>query len=81
MSNIHKARRMINDRPVITGCVKLDQKVNAVLSRERASSARETLDEILSHLSRPHADMTWVGKNYSKLDLIEALENLREDLS
>jgi hypothetical protein len=72
---------MSNDRkPTITGCVKLDQKVDAVLNRERASSARTQVEEILSHLSRPHADITWVGKNYSKLDLINALEELQENL-
>ena len=71
---------MINDRPTITGCVKLDQKVDAVLNRERASFTREQVEEILSHLSRPHSEITWVGKNYSKKNLIDDLEKLKEDL-
>ena len=70
----------MSNKPTITGCVKLDQQVDAVMDRVQDSRTREGIDEILSHLSRPHADMTWVGKNYSKLELIEALEKLREDL-
>lgn len=72
---------MINDRPTITGCVKMDQKVDAVLNRAaRSSLAREQIEEILARISRPHADMTWVGKSYSKQNLIDALEELQENL-
>ena len=40
----------------------------------------ERLEEVLARISRPHADITWVGKNYSIQNLLDALEKLKEDL-
>ena len=71
---------MSTDRPTITGCVKLDHKVDAMVNRERASTTCKRIDEILGRLSREYPDMVWIGKSYSIQDLIDALEKLKGDL-
>lgn len=41
-----------------------------------------TLEEIIKALStNPHANMVWVGRNYSKADLIRDLTAINENLS
>lgn len=43
----------------------------------RQNNSYNTLEEIIEALSKnPHSENVWVGKNYSKADLIEDLKQI-----
>jgi|GEM_PF-5218108 len=49
--------------------------------KTRNNNSYSSLEEIINALSKnPHGSSVWVGENYSKVDLIEDLKRLNEQL-